>query len=215
MSDTFSTRSQLEVGGQQYTYCSLPKLGQKFGISHLPYSMKILLENLLRTEDGANITAEHITALGGWDADAEPDTEIQFTPARVIMQDFTGVPCIVDLATMREAVAARWTPGRRLRGTPPPPAVHQPAVPEAPIALSAQEAADFLRVELHTIYHEAECELYLSDGATEFLFDSDATGGAWYGLSLHVTNSLYVRIKQKNANAKEVGYDGIETKAAS
>lgn len=68
---------------------------------------------------------------------------------------------------------------------------------------------------IHTIYHEAECELYLSDGSTEFLFDSDTTGGAWYGLSLHVTNSLYVRIKQKNADAKEVGYDGIETKAAS
>ena len=70
----------------------------------LPYSLKVLLENLLRTEDGANITADHIRALAGWDADAEPDKEIQFTPARVIMQDFTGVPCVVDLATMREAM---------------------------------------------------------------------------------------------------------------
>ena len=71
----------------------------------LPYSLKILLENLLRTEDGANITADDIRALAGWDADAEPSKEIQFTPARVIMQDFTGVPCVVDLATMREAMA--------------------------------------------------------------------------------------------------------------
>jgi aconitate hydratase len=74
--------------------------------SQLPYSLKILLENLLRTEDGANITAEHIKAIADWDPTAEPDIEIQFSPARVIMQDFTGVPCIVDLATMREAVAA-------------------------------------------------------------------------------------------------------------
>ena len=71
----------------------------------LPYSLKVLLENLLRTEDGADITADDIRALAGWDADAEPDKEIQFTPARVIMQDFTGVPCVVDLATMREAMA--------------------------------------------------------------------------------------------------------------
>jgi aconitate hydratase len=74
--------------------------------SGIPYSLKILLENLLRTEDGANITSEHIRAIADWDPTAEPDTEIQFSPARVIMQDFTGVPCIVDLATMREAVAA-------------------------------------------------------------------------------------------------------------
>lgn len=68
---------------------------------------------------------------------------------------------------------------------------------------------------IHTIYHEAECELYLYDGSTAFLFDSDTTGGAWYGLSLHVTNALYIRIKQTNAASKEVGYDGIETKAAA
>jgi aconitate hydratase len=74
------------------------------GADTLPFSLKVLLENLLRTEDGANITAEHITKLGHWDQNAAPDTEIQFTPARVIMQDFTGVPCVVDLATMREAV---------------------------------------------------------------------------------------------------------------
>ncbi|WP_313492699.1 aconitate hydratase AcnA [Stenotrophomonas sp.] len=105
MSDTFSTRSQLEVGGQQYTYCSLPKLGQKFDISHLPYSMKILLENLLRHEDGGQtVGPEHIEAVARWNPRAEPDTEIAFMPARVVLQDFTGVPCVVDLAAMRDAV---------------------------------------------------------------------------------------------------------------
>ena len=74
------------------------------GLERLPYSLKILAENLLRTEDGADVTAEHVRALASWDPGAEPSTEIQFTPARVIMQDFTGVPCVVDLATMREAV---------------------------------------------------------------------------------------------------------------
>ena len=79
--------------------------GDGLDVASLPYSLKILLENLLRTEDGADITADDIRALAGWDADAEPSKEIQFTPARVIMQDFTGVPCVVDLATMREAMA--------------------------------------------------------------------------------------------------------------
>jgi len=90
------------VEGRGYTIFRLDAVE---GSERLPYSLKILLENLLRTEDGANITADQIRALGNWDANAEPDTEIQFTPARVVMQDFTGVPCIVDLATMREAVA--------------------------------------------------------------------------------------------------------------
>ncbi len=76
------------------------------GTEKLPYSLKVLAENLLRTEDGANITKDHIQAIANWDPSAEPSIEIQFTPARVIMQDFTGVPCIVDLATMREAVTA-------------------------------------------------------------------------------------------------------------
>ena len=79
--------------------------GDGLDVDSLPFSLKVLLENLLRTEDGADITADDIKALAGWDADAEPDKEIQFTPARVIMQDFTGVPCVVDLATMREAMA--------------------------------------------------------------------------------------------------------------
>jgi aconitate hydratase len=90
------------VEGRDYTIFRLDAVE---GHERLPFSLKILLENLLRTEDGENITADQIRALGNWDANAEPDTEIQFTPARVVMQDFTGVPCIVDLATMREAVA--------------------------------------------------------------------------------------------------------------
>ena len=100
--NSFSSADDLVVGGKTYRYF---KLSSAAGAT-LPFSLKILLENLLRTEDGANITAAHIDALVNWNPSAEPDTEIQFTPARVIMQDFTGVPCIVDLATMREAVAA-------------------------------------------------------------------------------------------------------------
>ena len=100
--NSFDAHGTLEVGEQSY---EIYRLAAVEGSDTLPYSLKVLLENLLRTEDGANITAEHIRALAGWDENAEPDTEIQFTPARVIMQDFTGVPCVVDLATMREAVA--------------------------------------------------------------------------------------------------------------
>ncbi len=105
MSDSFSTRSQLNVGGKTYDYFSLPTLGQRFDISHLPYSMKILLENLLRHEDGGiTVGKDHIEAVARWDPAAEPDTEIAFMPARVVLQDFTGVPCVVDLAAMRDAV---------------------------------------------------------------------------------------------------------------
>lgn len=105
MNDSFATRSRLEVGGKAYAYFSLPKLGQKFDISRLPYSMKILLENLLRHEDGGQtVGPEHIEAVAKWDAKKEPDTEIAFMPARVVLQDFTGVPCVVDLAAMRDAV---------------------------------------------------------------------------------------------------------------
>ncbi|WP_068426945.1 aconitate hydratase AcnA [Piscicoccus intestinalis] len=98
--DSFQAKDTLQVGDKSYDIYRIDKVE---GSATLPYSLKVLLENLLRTEDGANITADHIRALGSWDENAEPDTEIQFTPARVLMQDFTGVPCIVDLATMREA----------------------------------------------------------------------------------------------------------------
>ena len=101
--DSFGAKSTLTVGGTDY---EIYRIDTVAGYEKLPFSLKVLLENLLRTEDGANVTKSQIEALGNWDADAEPDTEIQFTPARVVMQDFTGVPCIVDLATMREAVTA-------------------------------------------------------------------------------------------------------------
>ncbi|MFI6332745.1 aconitate hydratase [Micromonospora chersina] len=99
--DTFGAKTQLRVGDASYEIFRIDKVE---GHDRLPYSLKILLENLLRTEDGANITADHIQQLGAWDPTADPSVEIQFTPARVLMQDFTGVPCVVDLATMREAV---------------------------------------------------------------------------------------------------------------
>ena len=100
--NSFNAKRNLEVAGTSYEIFEITGLQ---GAANLPFSLKVLLENLLRTEDGANITASQITALAKWDPSAEPDIEIQFTPARVIMQDFTGVPCIVDLATMREAIA--------------------------------------------------------------------------------------------------------------
>jgi len=104
--DSFGARGTLEVGDTTYEVFRLAPVERAVaGAASLPFSLKVLLENLLRTEDGANITEGHIRALAAWDPRAEPDTEIQFTPARVIMQDFTGVPCVVDLATMREAMA--------------------------------------------------------------------------------------------------------------
>jgi aconitate hydratase len=109
--DSFRTRGTLSVGSARYEVFRLAELDRSLGTQWraLPYSLKVLLENLLRWESdgvGGHVTAEHITALAGWDAQAQSSTEIQFTPARVIMQDFTGVPCLVDLATMREAVTA-------------------------------------------------------------------------------------------------------------
>ncbi len=100
--DSFQAKKTLSVAGKQYRYWDIAAVD---GSNKLPYSLKILLENLLRNEDGANITAEQIASLGRWNPNDQPHQEIQFTPARVIMQDFTGVPCVVDLATMREAVA--------------------------------------------------------------------------------------------------------------
>ena len=104
--DSFQSKDSLKVGDSSYDYYRLEAVsGEGLDVSTLPFSLKVLLESLLRTEDGADITKADIEALAGWDAAAEPSKEIQFTPARVIMQDFTGVPCVVDLATMREAMA--------------------------------------------------------------------------------------------------------------
>jgi aconitate hydratase len=110
MTDSYKARTTLGVGGRSYDIWSLAAL-PKDKVARLPFSLKILLENLLRFEDGVNVTRADIDALLAWDAKATPDHEISFTPARVIMQDFTGVPCVVDLAAMREAV-------RKLGGDP-------------------------------------------------------------------------------------------------
>ena len=104
MTDSFNARSTLEAGGVEYEIFRLDRLAGRFDLSRLPFSLKILLENLLRHEDGAGVTASDIEALAGWDAGAEPSTEIAFTPARVLLQDFTGVPAVVDLAAMRDAM---------------------------------------------------------------------------------------------------------------
>ncbi len=114
--DSFGAKSTLTVGSTDYEIFRIDAVA---GYEKLPFSLKVLLENLLRTEDGANVTKAQIEALGSWDAAAEPDTEIQFTPARVVMQDFTGVPCIVDLATMREAVEALGGDPKRINPLSP------------------------------------------------------------------------------------------------
>src|SRR5580700_8142498 len=103
--NSFGSRSTLRVGGHDYEIYRLDAL-DKQGIStkHLPFSLRILLENLLRTEDGRSVTKEDSRALGGWNSKSKPDKEIAFTPSRVLLQDFTGVPCVVDLAAMRDAM---------------------------------------------------------------------------------------------------------------
>ncbi len=103
MTDSFKSRTTLKVGDRSYEICSLKALPQD-KLARLPFSLKILLENLLRFEDGVNVTRQDIEAILNWDPKATPAHEIAFTPARVILQDFTGVPCVVDLAAMREAV---------------------------------------------------------------------------------------------------------------
>ena len=104
MKDTFGVRDTFKVNGKDYRIASLAKLGKRFDLTRLPYSIKVLLENLLRHEDGSEVTAKQIEAVAKWDANAESDTEISFLPARVVLQDFTGVPCVVDLAAMRDAM---------------------------------------------------------------------------------------------------------------
>ncbi|MCH7863575.1 MAG: aconitate hydratase, partial [Proteobacteria bacterium] len=103
--DTLGTRDTLSVGTASYDYFSLPKAAKKLGdISRLPFSMKVLLENMLRFEDGTTVTREDAQAIVDWQKDARSNREIQYRPARVLMQDFTGVPCVVDLAAMRDAI---------------------------------------------------------------------------------------------------------------
>src|SRR3979490_2346403 len=103
--DSFGARSELEVGGKTYEIFKLDALQKRFDVARLPYSLKVLLENLPRNEDGEFGTAEQIERIATWDANAEPQHEIAYNPARVLIQDFTGVPAIVDLAAMRDAMA--------------------------------------------------------------------------------------------------------------
>ena len=103
--NSFGSRATLSVGGRDLTIHRLDALQDRFDVARLPFSLKILLENLLRTEGNGAVTAADIEALASWDAAAAPSQEIAFTPARVVMQDFTGVPAVVDLAAMRSAVA--------------------------------------------------------------------------------------------------------------
>src|SRR6476661_821240 len=105
MSNSFDARDTLTVGDRELTIYRLDALQSKYDVARLPFSLKILLENLLRTEGNGSVEAADIEALARWDAKAEPDIEIAFTPARVVMQDFTGVPAVVDLAAMRDAMA--------------------------------------------------------------------------------------------------------------
>ena len=105
MKNSFNAKSTLNVNGKKYQYFSLPSINNQGDVATLPFSLKILLENLLRHEDGLNITPENIKSLANWNPNSEPDTEIAFTPARVLMQDFTGVPAVVDLAAMRDAMS--------------------------------------------------------------------------------------------------------------
>src|ERR671921_1861348 len=102
--DSFGARSTLEVGGREYEIFRLDALQKRYDVARLPYSLKILLENLLRFEDGEAVTKKMIEKVAKWDAKADPSDEISYTPARVLMQDFTGVPAIVDLAAMRDAM---------------------------------------------------------------------------------------------------------------
>src|SRR4029079_16730213 len=106
MSDnSFDAKGTLDVGGRKLDLFRLDALQSRFDVARLPFSLKVLLENLLRTEGNGSVTAKDIEALATWDAKAEPSKEIAFTPARVILQDFTGVPCVVDLAALRDAMA--------------------------------------------------------------------------------------------------------------
>src|ERR687887_1391497 len=103
--NSFDARAGLEVGGRTYEIYRLDALQARYDVARLPFSLKVLLENLLRNEDGVAVRKEDVEALASWDAKAEPAEEIAFTPARVVLQDFTGVPAVVDLAAMRDAIA--------------------------------------------------------------------------------------------------------------
>ena len=148
MADSFKARSTLKVGDRSYEIWRLDALPQE-KVARLPYSLKILLENLLRFEDGVNVTRADIEALLNWDPQAVPSYEIAFTPSRVILQDFTGVPCVVDLAAMRDAIVRLGGDPERVNPLAPAELVidHSVQVDEygTPQALSANNAIEFAR----------------------------------------------------------------------
>jgi aconitate hydratase len=163
MTDSFKARTTLDVGAQQYEICGLSAL-RGYKVDRLPFSLKILLENLLRFEDGVNVTRGDIEALLRWEPKAAPRDEIAFTPARVIMQDFTGVPCIVDLAAMREAIA-------RLGGDPERVNPLAPAelVIDHSVQVDEYGAADSLRHNNEIEFNRnAERYMFLRWGQTAF-----------------------------------------------
>src|SRR5487761_1947914 len=148
MTDSFKTRSTLAVGTHRYEIFGLAALAAR-KVDRLPFALKILLENLLRFEDGVNVTKRDIDALLDWNPKAQPDNEIAFTPARVIMQDFTGVPCVVDLAAMREAIVRLGGDAERVNPLAPAELVidHSVQVDEygSPGALAANTRIEFAR----------------------------------------------------------------------
>lgn len=157
MMDTFKTRSVLQVGNQSYVFFDLARLGERFELRHLPFCLKVLLENLLRHEDGVNVTARDIETLAAWEADQSARREIAFTPSRVVLQDFTGVPALVDLAAMRDAMSALGGDPKKINPLSPA---------ELVIDHSVQVDVYGMRDALH---RNAELEFYRNKERYQFL----------------------------------------------
>ena len=164
MSDSFKSRATLDLNGQSYEYFRLDALAPRFDTARLPYCLKVLLENLLRHENGVDVTAADIEALAGWDAGAEPDVEIAFTPARVLLQDFTGVPAVVDLAAMRDAVGTLGGDPKRVNPLSPVELVIDHSVQ---VDVNAQADAQDLNVQLE-YQRNKERYAFLRWGQTAF-----------------------------------------------
>jgi aconitate hydratase len=164
MSDSFKTHDTLEISGQRYEFFRFGALSPRFDTARLPYCLKVLLENLLRHENGVDVTAVDIEALAGWDPSAEPDVEIAFTPARVLLQDFTGVPAVVDLAAMRDAVSALGGDPKRVNPLSPVELVIDHSVQ---VDVNAQADAQDLNVQLE-YQRNKERYAFLRWGQTAF-----------------------------------------------
>ena len=146
MNNTFDARATINVGATRYEIFSVARLASRYAVDRLPYAQKILLENLLRHEDGVNVTIDDIEALANWDAKAKPSQEIAFTPARVLMQDFTGVPAVVDLAAMRDAMQALGGDPARINPLSPAELVIDHSV-QVDVFGSANAASENARIE--------------------------------------------------------------------